>query len=435
MSPVPVAVAVSRARRHPLRRVAGWHGRATLLLFLLAAAVIGAVTVAGFDAPWVGDRPTASFRDFRDATYHPVRDLLGGHNPYDVPAYLARNPVEQEFPAYAPHHLLLHLPFGLLPYDLARLAFLAVQVALVPVLAWTAMRATAVTGRLALGLAAVLLLSYPGAVNAYYGQTTLEVAIGAYLALRPPGGRPWLAALGVVLALQKPQLGVPLCLLLVAAGRGRPVLAGIGAAVGLSTLVSIPLAVAAGGPAPLVASVLDGLQTTAAAGANDLGTGELARIDAAAVVARSTGVGLPTTAQAAIGLAVLAVAAALIRVARRAAPDRPDLVVATVCLGALLAGPNLPYSALVAVVPLALVGTTAWSATPRVLLGTVVLVPMVTVAAITAVLQVTDGTWIAPSVAGTLIGASCGLAALVVGGEVIGAARRTTAAPAGGTGR
>src|SRR4051812_20458387 len=73
-------------------------------------------------APWV-------MIDFYNTAYYPVRAFLGGHSPYDV-----------NYPPYAPTHLLLHLPFALLPPGPAGIAYFAFNVLLTVALANVVLR-------------------------------------------------------------------------------------------------------------------------------------------------------------------------------------------------------------------------------------------------------------------------------------------------------
>ena len=85
-------------------------------------------------------------------------------------------------PLYAPLTLLLHLPFGMLSHAHAQEADLALNLLLVPLLALISLR---VAGRvptlpLTLGLATILLLSRPGQMAIYLGQSSVYLVIATY---------------------------------------------------------------------------------------------------------------------------------------------------------------------------------------------------------------------------------------------------------------
>src|SRR5581483_11780197 len=93
--------------------------------------------------------------DFAEQIYGPERSFLEGKNPY------RGYPVPNSFAGYAPHTLLVHLPFAL---------------------AWVALRAAGERPTLATtaGLGALLLVSRPGQMNAINGNITAQVVLGAY---------------------------------------------------------------------------------------------------------------------------------------------------------------------------------------------------------------------------------------------------------------
>jgi hypothetical protein len=168
--------------------------------------------------------------DFREAIYYPVRAFLSGDNPYDTFNYIAKYPVDQIFPPYSPLTLLLHSPLGLLPLGTAELAYFALTVLLTVVVARLALEASGLSVRLAtvLGLSSLVLASRPGHWNLLVGQSTLEMVLGAYLALHLARNRPALAGLGLALATIKPTYGVPVALLMAAQRQWRALALGTG---------------------------------------------------------------------------------------------------------------------------------------------------------------------------------------------------------------
>src|SRR4029077_16213895 len=111
-------------------------------------------------------------------------------------------------PAYAPHTLLLHVPFALLDFDRAAAAYRAFTICMSVALAFAAV---GISGRkwgtaMTLLLAAALLMSRPGRMNYLNGNVTAHVVLGAYAALHWAARRPVLAAAGLVVALAKPTI-------------------------------------------------------------------------------------------------------------------------------------------------------------------------------------------------------------------------------------
>lgn len=282
-------------------------------LFAVAAAVVGWRIWRRLDATTPPFAPEAALVDFRDAVYYPVVALLDGANPYDRAVMLAQYPVNGTIGLYSPSTLLLHLPWGLLPYRAAELGFVVWSLALVLVLAMVAWRIAGARpdAGLVLGLAGVLVVSRPGHWNLFLGQVALETGLATLAALWWGRTRPALGGLGLAVATFKATYGVPLVLLMAARREWRAL--GIGLAVGAMLTV---------GPALVLVSRV---------GLDGLGGGLLAnyesrvttprmsaaastfRVDVVALVARSIRAVPGFLATAALGGAVLAIAALALR--------------------------------------------------------------------------------------------------------------------------
>ncbi|WP_158892224.1 glycosyltransferase family 87 protein [Amycolatopsis anabasis] len=266
--------------------------------------------------PTPANRPEERLQDFRDALYFPIRELLAGGNPYDPAAMFAHWPVRQAFNLYQPYHLALHLPFALPGYRVGAVLFtlfamvllvvltamaarrLRLQV-LVPVIAGTAV------------LTAFLLLSQVGKAQLFVGQVNPLLAVGAAGVLLARRDHPRWAAVALGLAWLKPQVGLPLSVLLLARGSGR-VVAGGTAIAAAASLPVVVLLIARGGLSSFVDAIVanvDNMRHTPY-GAVDSPTAQ--RIDLAAVFFRVTGVNVPGAEIPAL-LAVLAVSVVLVR--------------------------------------------------------------------------------------------------------------------------
>lgn len=192
-------------------------------------------------------RPFA-FADFRDTVWLPIRDLLSGGVPYDVQNYLERYPWAQEFLLYVPHYFLLAWPLALLPFDVAATIWMAFLIGCVVMLVAVGVRSAAAVW--AGGVAwlerapwlvplGTLALTFTPVVNQPLrsGQWAIPCALGAVLALTSPSMR-WQVA-GVMLAMVKPPVALPLLVLLVARKAWRPALAGVA----LTGLAALPIGV------------------------------------------------------------------------------------------------------------------------------------------------------------------------------------------------
>ncbi len=300
-------VRAAAARRHSTSVLAA-------LFFLTAVAAVGAVTVKKLD---VAGEPFGwgwGLRDFRDAIYYPVRALLDGNNPYDPAAEMRTYPVGNTFPLYLPLTLVLHLPFGFLPYRAAQLAYFLATAALMPLLAYLTLRLCGVAASVAsvLGLAGLIVFSRPGYWNLFLGQCTATMAIASYAALLLARRRPGLAALGVAVASLKPTFGVPLVVLMLVRRQVRSVIMGLALSGIVSLAATVVLAHNAGGVGPLLHSLVASHADFGSDPEVNPATATY-RIDTAAFLGRLLGRPLGTAADVAILVAILGVAAVGVR--------------------------------------------------------------------------------------------------------------------------
>ena len=231
-----------------------------MVVFLLVLALSTVRLIDTLADPGSDD---GGFADFRDAIHTPVVALLDGVDPYDVDAYRAYDPdIGQAFPVYSPHHLLLSLPLGVLPRTAAGALWWAINVAVLLVLsAFVVRRVRPEWGMAGMyGVATATLLSNPGRFNFLTGQATLPLVLGVYGAFA--SSNRWLAGGGTALALIKPQLGIPVLVLLVACGRWRTALDGAWMATVASLPIVIALSISEGSFGNLVRAIRDNLDTS-----------------------------------------------------------------------------------------------------------------------------------------------------------------------------
>jgi hypothetical protein len=287
--------------------------------------------------------------DFAEQVYGPERSFLEGKNPY------RGYPVPNSFAGYAPHTLLVHLPFGLASFDTAASAYAATVVLLTIALAWVALRSVGARATLATtaGLSALLLVSRPGQMNAINGNITAQVVLGAYAALVCARRRPALAAAGLALALMKPTIGLPLAAFLLF-GRGvrRAVVLGTLAAAVPSAVVVALILPAAGGVAGLLASVRHNVTAFRLARETNPVSGWM-RIDALAVLGKLAGRPLSAPLEVAVSLAILGAGVLGVRrfLAAGGAAEAP-VVTALICLTIVVFTYQQAYDALLLVLPL-----------------------------------------------------------------------------------
>lgn len=220
-----------------------------VLAFCLAATLVAARTAHDLHVPGNPQAPHYGMADFRDAIYFPVVAWLEGHNPYDPADFRATYPVTASFAPYAPHTLVVHLPFGVLPPRLAASLYFVVTLALLAILAHVVLQLGGVqpTTARTFALAAAFVLSRPGQSTLFLGQYSISVALGVALALACAGARPGLSALGVALSAVKMTYGAPLVVFMVARGDWRPAAAGLALAAILAAAPIATLTASVGG--------------------------------------------------------------------------------------------------------------------------------------------------------------------------------------------
>ena len=294
--------------------------RASRLLLLLTGWLLGVASLAragrqgltGLALPGTAGAGE-QMQDFRDALYYPVRELFRpGGMPYDPAAMFAHWPVQQEFDLYLPAHLLLHAPLAAPPYRVAALIMVVLNSALVAGLAVCAVRWAGLSAWAAGFLVAFLGLGQVGKAQIYLGQINPVVGLGVAgaLALRD---RPRAAALCLALAWFKPQYGLPLTLLLLASGRWRTAVTGTLTALVASLPVVAVLVARAGGPGGFVDVLRRNVAYATSTAYGAAGSPTSHRVDLTALFSRATATTPPDVAEPVVFLAVLAVAAWVLR--------------------------------------------------------------------------------------------------------------------------
>lgn len=323
-------------------------------LFAAVAAALLWLVATRAVRPGDTDLPDlAPLADFRDTVWYPVRDLLAGNNPYDLPNYLDRHPGAQPLNPYSPAYLLVTAPIAALPYLLGGLLWTVLTIACTPVLVALGLRSAGrpATPAAVLFLSALLLPLPAALLGVVQGQVAPFCAVGAILAVwfRDPDtrGARWAGAAGLAVALVKPQVGIPLVVLMLAYGSWRTVLRGTV----LHAVVALPptvlAMVAAGGPGAFVTSVLDNAsQSRTLMYVTDLD--KSARLDLAGLLGRVTG-GVSSTVETVVALLTLAATVALAVVAARRFGGHDPRVLATAALVVVIALPNERYALLAAV--------------------------------------------------------------------------------------
>jgi hypothetical protein len=188
------------------------------------------------------DRP--GLASYRDVLHYPAIAVIDGVNPYDSgrdsdpTRYMNRYPVGSHFPLYSPLILLVHAPLAALPLGTGMVVFCALNVVLLVLFAWTAIKCCGLRPNIAgvFLLAAALLASQPGRANFNSGQAVLLLTLAACGALGRVE-RPWLGVLSLAILTVKPTFGGPLGLMILARRQWYVGLVGLG----LGGLIAVAL--------------------------------------------------------------------------------------------------------------------------------------------------------------------------------------------------
>jgi hypothetical protein len=329
-----------------------------LVVFLGSVFVVGGRTLHGLVVPGRPAGDAFGLVDFRDAVYYPVVAFLDGQNPYDPVAYASAYPVGNVFPFYSPLTLLVHLPFGLLPFAPSAAAYFLVTVALLVWLAHVTLRMSGYSSSIAMrfALASALVISQPGQWDLFLGQCAAPIAVATYGALYLARRRPWAAGLCFAVASIKPTTGVPLALLMLVRGDRTAVLLGTAAAVVGGATMLAPIVYGAGGVGAFVTSVR-GNYAGFTADPNAAAATSPYRLDVAALLSRPLGWSIGFGVELALMAGILAVGAlALFRVARRDEDDARVLSTSIVCVTVLVCVYHQSYEAILVAFPLLMAG-------------------------------------------------------------------------------
>jgi hypothetical protein len=172
---------------------------------------------------------------YRDVIYFPVVAIADGVNPYDSVRdgdprrYMERYPVADHLPLYSPLTLIVFAPLVLLPVQASMIAYTAVNVLLMIVLAWTTLRAIGRQPTIAsvFGVATLILASQPGRGTFNAGQLAVPLALAIFGGLQFGDRRLWASTICVALSTMKPTFGGPFGLFLAARRDWRSAILGL----------------------------------------------------------------------------------------------------------------------------------------------------------------------------------------------------------------
>ncbi|MCG8923260.1 glycosyltransferase family 87 protein [Lentzea sp. CC55] len=308
--------------------------------------------------PTEANLPEERMQDFRDALYFPIREFLGGGNPYDPAVMFDHWPVRQNFNLYQPYHLVLHLPFALPDYRVGAVSFALACLVLLVVLAVMAARTSKlplVAGTVVIGT--LLVTSQVGKAQMYIGQVNPLIAVAAAGALLLRTSHPGWASAALAIAWLKPQFGLPLALVLFARGDRGVALRGTGVAA-LASVPVVVLLVARSSVGEFLDVVKRNLEWASSTGYGAVDSVTAQRVDLPAVFFRTTG-WLPPAAEPLALCGVLALTAFLARrLDRTAAGSRvADLLI---CLGIVVALVHQPGDVLIAVPAMTAMAVLCW---------------------------------------------------------------------------
>ena len=174
------------------------------------------------------DWSTRGHSDFHNGIYFPSIAFREQVNPYSM-SVMEHYTVAAPSRACPPVTFMIHLPFGLMDLKVADIAFFVFNVGMLLGLAFVAVqfchhRPAAIERAdwrsfpwlIWLAVCTVLLVSRPGHVTLFTGYYTLELVLGTVFSLHFAKNRPWISAIGVLVASSKPTYVLPLLILMIA---------------------------------------------------------------------------------------------------------------------------------------------------------------------------------------------------------------------------
>jgi hypothetical protein len=168
------------------------------------------------------------FCDYYNGVYYPTKAFLAQDNPYSD-TYAQQYPVSRQVPLFSPLVFFIHSPFTLLDTKTSAIIYSGWLMALVLALAVLTLKVSGrqITAFTFFAVAGYLLLTRAGQVTLYNGYFTLELVIGAILALHYGNKKPALAGVGLALASCKPTYAIPLTILMLAKRNVKATLIGV----------------------------------------------------------------------------------------------------------------------------------------------------------------------------------------------------------------
>ena len=202
-----------------------------ILLTIVGIVVTAARISAYHQTPGPFDPARQGFCDFHNGVYFPSLAFARGISPYSQD-YADTYPVSRQVPPYSPLIIALHVPFAWFPLAVAEVFYFFFMIFCVIAIAWILVRdtrdlPTKTVWACVWPVVAIIVWSRPGHVTLFNGYFTLELVLGAFIALSAARSRPWLAAIGIALASGKPTYFLPLMALMMARGDYAAIIRGV----------------------------------------------------------------------------------------------------------------------------------------------------------------------------------------------------------------
>lgn len=257
-----------------------------LLAVAIGVAIAGWRVVTYYQAPGAFDRANQGFCDFHNGIYFPSRATLDGVSPYGED-YAASYPVARPLPLFSPATLLVHAPLAWLPLRAAELVYFVSCIVLLGLVGYftaVCLRRESLNWSVALLTMMLLTFSRPGHLTLFSGYFTIEMMLGVILSLEYAQRKPWLAAIGVLLASYKPTTLLPLLAVMLMRKNYAAAWRGFALSVGVALLPMLWLAWCEG-PAELLNGMLAG-QESHMANPHEMPVNTWERIDLLAIIAK-----------------------------------------------------------------------------------------------------------------------------------------------------
>ncbi len=189
------------------------------LLLIGALGLTVARVVKQYHGGGVYTAEAGGMADYHNGVFYPAMAMREGVSPYGS-EFATRYPVARPTPPFSPFAIAYHIPLTYLRLPVSDTVYFSFIVVSLFGIAWLALRESGCANSVWwwIPLTLMLVVSRSGHVTLLNGYFTTELVVGTMVALGCAEKRPWLSAIGVLIASGKPTYAIPLGIVMLARG-------------------------------------------------------------------------------------------------------------------------------------------------------------------------------------------------------------------------